>query len=92
MKYRIRTKTIWIWPIAILSNIALLINFLILNPERAKNPFSAPTFWICFYGDILMMVQYFKLMLFEKHRHDSKFIESHQRDILDPTWLLMNPK
>lgn len=59
-RYRIRTKFILVWPIMMICNIGLLVLYLIVQNNNegqiGYNVFSAPCFWLCFYGDIMMAV------------------------------------
>lgn len=87
---RIQTKYVLVWPITLGINVVLLIVYCI-NSKNAPftNIFSGPTFYIGFYGDLMMCFQFLKQMGFDKYRHLYKFIEGHQRECIDPTLLLM---
>lgn len=89
MRYRMRSHFVILWPIIFVANAVLLIVFLVANGHKSENPYSSVVFWVCFYGDIMMAVQYFKQMMFDKYRHLYKFIAVHQREVVDPTLLLL---
>lgn len=77
MRYRMRSHCILVWPIIIVANIALLIMFLVVGGHKATNPYSTVVFWVCFFGDSAMCIQYFKQHMFDKYRHLYKFIAVH---------------
>lgn len=54
-----------------------MIMFLVVGGHKASNPYSTVVFWVTFFGDMFMAVQYAKQHLFDKYRHLYKFIAVH---------------
>lgn len=59
-RYRVRTKFVLVWPVMLIFNVGLLVLYLIVQDSnkgtQGYNVFSAPCFWLVFYGDIMMAV------------------------------------